>query len=381
MNIPLSRPDVTKEDRKAVVGVLKTPYLALGPKLQEFEEQMASYVGRKYGVAVNSGTSALHLVIRAMGITEGDEVITTPFSFVASANCILFEGATPVFADVDRRTRNIDPGKIEPLITKRTRAILAVDVFGQSADWDTILAIAKKRRLHVIEDSCEALGSEYKGKKCGSFGEGSVFSFYPNKQVTTGEGGMLVTNDANMYAMARSLRSQGRDEQVRIKKQKRGEYKSWLSHVRLGYNYRISEMNCALGVSQLKRIEKTMGKRLRVAKWYNEKLAYNDHIVIPFAASYATKIDWLNYVIELLPRYTQKDRDAIIEKLKKKGIQASNYFPSIHLQQFYKNLGYKKGSLPISEGISERVIALPLYNNLSKTEVTFIADTINNLLK
>lgn len=386
--IPLSRPEITNKDKAAVLGVLNTPYLSLGPKLQEFEQNIAKYVGRKYAVAVNSGTSALHLIIKSLGIGKGDEVITTPFSFIASANCILFEGAKVVFADIDPLTRNIDPEKIEKAINKRTRAILAVDIFGQPCEWDAILRIARKYKLKVIEDSCEAFGSSYgsassprvRWRKCGSFGDASVFSFYPNKPITMGEGGVVVTDNPKIFEFARSLRNQGRDERLRTKKQKRVEYRSWLSHVRLGYNYRVSEINCALGVSQLRRIDKIVKQRQRVVNIYNKYLGPIPVIKTPYVMQ-GVKISWMHYVVELGESYSARQRDKIIEGLKKAGIQASNYFPSIHLQPFYrKTFGYKKGDFPVSEYLSDRVIALPLLNHLSEKEIKYIADTLKKFL-
>ena len=228
-NIPLSKQDITDLEKTAVLEVLNSPKLALGPKLQEFEKLMADFVGVKYAIAVNSGTSGLHLIVKSLGIKKGDEVITTPFSFIASANCILYEGAKPVFVDIDQKTLNIDVTKIEKKITKKTKAILAVDVFSQPADWDALKRLAKKHHLFLIEDSAEALGSLYKNKKCGSFGDAAVFAFYPNKQMTTGEGGMILTNNKKIAELCKSMSNQGR-------KIKDG---AWLEHVRLGYNYRL----------------------------------------------------------------------------------------------------------------------------------------------
>lgn len=380
--IYLARPDITPQDRKAVLDVLKTPYLSLGPKLQEFEEMLARYVGRKYAVAVNSGTSALHLAIRALGIGKDDEVITTPFSFVASANCMLFEKARPVFTDIDPETFCIDPAKIEKKITRKTKAILVVDVFGHPADWDTILSIARRHRLKVIEDSAEALGSTYKGKMCGSFGDAGVLSFYPNKQVTTGEGGALLTKHRLVAQLALSMRNQGRDIQIQNEKgkSKNFQHKSILEHVRLGYNYRISDINCALGIAQLTRIKKIIEKRETVAQMYNEQLTRIPGIEIPHIASWA-KVSRFVYVVKLSPRYQERDRDAIIAKLRTRGIQASNYFPCIHLQPFYKKrFGYRKGDFPIAEGISTRTLALPFYNTLTKKEVNFVVTHLKALL-
>jgi perosamine synthetase len=243
IKIPLSNPDIVRKDIEYVVKVLETANLSLGPKLPEFENKIADYVGAKYAAAVNSGTSALHLIIRALEIKDNDEVITTPFSFISSANCVLFERGKPVFVDIDPLTLNIDVNLIEKKITKRTKAILAVDVFGHPAEWKSLKRIGKKHNLKLIEDSCEAIGAEYRGKKAGTLGDAGAFAFYPNKQITTGEGGIIVTNNKALADLCRSMRNQGRDS--------RG---GWLSHKRLGYNYRISDINCALGIAQMRRI-------------------------------------------------------------------------------------------------------------------------------
>ena len=255
-NVPLSSPDIIERDIKEVIKVLNTRFLSIGPKIQEFEEKMCSYIDVKYAVAVNSGTSALHLVIRGLGIKEGDKVITTPFSFIASSNCILFEKAKPLFVDIDEKTLNLDPDRTEKVLANLTKqeldevkALIVVDAFGQPADWDHFEDIARKYHLLLIEDSAEALGSEYKGKKCGSFGNAGVFAFYPNKQITTGEGGILVTDNEELAKLARSMRSQGR-----------GESSEWLDHERLGYNYRMDDMSSAFVCSQIDRIEEILEK-------------------------------------------------------------------------------------------------------------------------
>jgi len=369
--IPLARPDITNLERKAVLGVLETPNLSLGPKLKEFEEKIAKYVGVKYTIGVSSGTSALHLIIRSLGIKDGDEVITTPFSFIASANCILYERAKLVFVDIDEKTLNIDPQKIEEKITKKTKAILAVDIFGHPADWDTLQKIAKKHKLFLIEDSAEALGSEYKGKKCGSFGDASTFSFYPNKQITTGEGGMILTNNKKIADVCRSIANQGR----------KCEGGKWLEHIRLGYNYRLDEMSCVLGISQLKRIDEILKKREKVAKIYNGKLKDLSEIEIPYIAK-DVKMGWFVYVVKLSKKYSKENRDKIIEKMEKRGIQCSNYFQSIHLQLFYRRMfGFKPGSFPIAEGISRRTIALPFYNNLKEREINYVVKNLKEIIK
>ncbi|MCH7759345.1 DegT/DnrJ/EryC1/StrS family aminotransferase [Patescibacteria group bacterium] len=366
MNIPLSSADITEKEYKAVLSVLKTKRIALGPKLKEFEKEFARYIGTKYAIAVNAGTSGLHLVVRSLGIKKGDEVITTPFSFIASANCILFEQAKPVFVDIDPQTLNMDPAKIEKAITRKTKAILAVDIFGHPVDWTPILKIGKKYKLKIIEDSCEALGAEYKGKKCGTFGQAAVFAFYPNKQMTTGEGGLIVTNNKKIHDLCRSMMNQGREV--------KGE--TWLEHVRLGYNYRMSDINAALGLTQILRIKQIIKKRDQVAQTYNHYLSKIPNIQIPYVAPWA-KISWFVYVIQLTPNFTRKKRDQILKKLQKSGIQCSNYFQCIHLQPFYRKLfGYKRGDFPIAESVSERTIALPFYNDLTEKQIKYIVKKV-----
>jgi len=369
MEIPLSRPDITEREIEAVMAVLRTPRLSLGPKLEEFEEKLARYAGVRHAVAVNSGTSALHLIVKALGIGEGDEVITTPFSFIASANCVLFERATPVFVDIDPKTLNIDVSKIEEAITPRTKAILAVDVFGHPAEWDELERIAKRHNLKLIEDSAEALGAEYKGKRAGSFGDAAVFAFYPNKQITTCEGGAILTDNTEIARLCRSLRDQGR-----------GESSDWLEHERLGYNYRLSEISCALGIAQLERIDEILSKRERVARFYDECLSRINGIETPSVAS-GVKISWFVYVVRLKEHYSRIDRDRILQGLRERGIGCSNYFSPIHLQPFYRELfGYKPGDFPVTERAAERTVALPFYNNLTEAEIEYVVSQLEALL-
>jgi len=428
MSMPLARPDITEAEIEAVVEVLKTSYLALGPKLKEFENAIAAYTGVYDAVAVNSGTSALHLIIRALGIGEGDEVITTPFSFISSSNCILFERAKPVFVDIEPKTLSIDPKRIEAAITPRTKAILAVDVFGHPADWDELERIANKCGLKLIEDSAEALGAEYlsrelgvmsheskvqssesqiqsqrsgvksqesktldqetegrlQWKKAGSFGDVGVFAFYPNKQITTGEGGMIVTDDAEVARLSRSMANQGRGLPCAVAKDgntPRRAGDGWLQHERLGYNYRLSDINCALGIAQLERIDEILEKRERVAGMYNERLKEVEGVEAPYVAP-NVRISWFVYVVRLGEAFTQKDRDQILQELKARGIGCRNYFAPIHLQPFYRErFGYKEGDFPITEGIASRTIALPFYNNLTEEEIDYVVSNLNGIMK
>ena len=371
MIIPLSNPDITKKEIDAVVSVLKTPNLSLGPKLPEFEEKFADYIGTKHAVAVNSGTSGLHLCVRALDIGEGDEVITTPFSFIASSNCILFEKARPVFVDIREDTLNIDEDEIEKKITPRTKAILPVHVFGYPCDMGKINRIAKKHKLAVIEDACEAIGAEINRKKAGTFGNAAVFAFYPNKQMTTGEGGMIVTDNVKIANLARSMRNQGRDEGM-----------GWLAHTRLGYNYRLSDISCALGIAQLERIKEILTKRLKVAETYNDRLSDVEGISLPPVSDRSVKRSWFVYVIKLENSFSESQRNAVIRKLRAEGIGCNVYFPAIHLQPFYKKMfGYRKRDFPITEKVSERTIALPFYNKLAEGEIAYVSKKLRNILK
>ena len=368
--IPLAKQDITDAEKRAVMAVLDSPKLALGPKLEEFEKAVADFTGVKYAVGVNSGTSGLHLIVRALGIGKGDEVITTPFSFVASANCILYEGATPVFVDIKSDTFNIDPELIEGSITSKTKAILAVDVFSHPADWGALQKIAKKYNLFLIEDSAEALGSEYQGKKCGSFGDAAVFAFYPNKQITTGEGGMVLTSNKNIAELCRSMANQGR----------KVEDGKWLEHVRLGYNYRLDEMSAALGVSQMQRIEEILKKRKKVANAYNEKLQGIKEVSIPHNSK-ESNLSWFVYVVLLSETCAGEKRDAIIKKMAERGIQCSNYFAPIHLQPFYQDeFNYKEGDYPIAENVGKRTLALPFFNNITQEEIEHVVSALKSII-
>lgn len=367
--IKLSKPDITQKERDAVLDVLRTSNLSLGKKYLEFEKIMARFAGVKYAIAVNSGTSGLHLIIRALGIKKGDEVVTTPFSFISSANCILFEGAKPVFVDIEEKSFNIDVKKIEEKITPKTKAILAVDVFSEPADWDELLKIAKKHKLFLIEDSAEALGSVYKRRKCGSFGDAAVFAFYPNKQITTGEGGMILTNSRRIADFCRSSANQGR----------RSEGGKWLDHIQLGYNYRLDEMSCALGVAQMERVREILGKRAKVAELYTKKLRLIEGVETPYTSP-ENKLSWFVYVIKLSEKFLGK-RDKIIKEMIKRGIECSNYFQCIHLQPFYKKeFNYKPGDFPVAEDVSKRTVALPFHNNLTEEEIDFIVRNLKEII-
>ena len=370
MNIPLSSPDITQQEIDSVVAVLRTPHLSLGPKLPEFEERFAAYLGAKYAVAVNSGTSGLHLCVRALEIGEGDEVITTPFSFVASSNCLLFEQAKPVFVDIREDTLNLDEARIEAAVTERTRAILPVHVFGYPSAMEKIAEIATRRRLRVIEDACEAIGAELGGRKAGTFGDCSVFAFYPNKQMTTGEGGMIVTDDRRIAELAISMRNQGRDAGM-----------GWLAHNRLGYNYRLSDINCALGLAQLERIGEILAKRQTVARKYRERLSGLTDLILPPDDVPGIARSWFVYVVRLRDSYSGEQRDELIRLLRAEGIGCNVYFPAIHLQPFYARFGFRRGDFPVTERVSERTLAIPFYNNLPDGDLDRVAAALKNNLE
>jgi len=374
MEIPLARPDLSEQEIQAVTAVLRTPYLSLGPKLAEFEAVFAERLQVKHAVAVSSGTAALHLCWCAIGLEPGDEVITTPFSFIASSNSILFERGVPVFVDIDPDTWTICPEAVEAAITPRTRAILPVHVFGPMARMDRILQIARAHGLRVIEDSAEALGSRYAGKYAGSLGDAGIFGFYPNKQITTGEGGMIVTNDDRIASLARSLRNQGREEFTG------GSLGGWLAHPRLGYNYRLSEINCALGLVQMRRLDEILARRRRVARCYRERLDGEPRLRLQKVPD-QVEVSWFVFVVRLSDEYTQDDRDRILACLRKRGIGCSNYFAPIHLQPFYvERFGYRPGAFPVCEALGARTIALPFHGRLTEEQIQTVCDTLLSLL-
>jgi len=368
--IPLSSPDITDKERNAVQKVLHSPVLSIGPNAGKFEEALARYAGRKFGVAVNSGTAALHLIIRALGIKEGDEVITTPFSFIASSNCVLFEGAKPVFVDIDPVTLCVDPARIEKAICPQTKAILGVDVFGHPAQWNAIARIAKKHNLKVIEDSAESVGSFYKGKPCGSFGDAAIYSFYPNKQMTTGEGGLVLTDNKEIADLCRSMTNQGR----------KVEGGKWLEHIRLGYNYRLPEIQCALGLAQFSRLPQLLAKRKKAAASYAKKLSDVSGVKIPFVSD-DTTMSWFVYVIQLSEKFSRQNRDRVITLMEEQGIQCGIYFQCIHLQPFYREqFGFKEGDFPITESVSARAIALPFFSNITESQIDRVTRALRNAL-
>lgn len=361
MKIPLSKPLIGEEEIKAVVDVMKSGNLSLGPKLTEFEENFASYIGSKCAVAVSNGTTGLHLCMKLLDLKEGDEVITSPFSFISSANCILYEKAKPVFVDINENDFNIDVNKIEDAITEKTKAILPIHIFGKSAEIDKINKIAEKHDLAVIEDACEAVGTKYNDKKIGSFGNPSVFAFYPNKQITTGEGGIITLDNEEKVDLLKSLRNQGRSTVS----------SSWMFHDILGYNYRLNEISCAMGIEQLKKIDYILEKRREKVKLYNEFLKDLD-ITCP---ELDDDRSCFVYVIKT------KNRDKVMHGLIKKNIGCRPYLPSIHLQPIYRDLfGYKRGDFPVSEKISDSTLALPFFTEISEEEIKYVYETLKEVL-
>ncbi|OGY51281.1 MAG: polysaccharide biosynthesis protein [Candidatus Buchananbacteria bacterium RIFCSPHIGHO2_02_FULL_56_16] len=363
------KPYLAAKERKYVLEVLNSGSLSLGPKYQEFERRFARLIGTRYACAVSSGTAGLHLAMITAGITRGDEVITTPFSFIASANCVEYVGARPVFVDIDPVTYNIDPKKIERAITKKTKAILVVHIFGQAADMAPIVRIAKRHRLQIIEDACESINATYRGKKTGTFGTAAVFAFYPNKQMTTGEGGMVVTNDKKVYERCCSLRNQGR-----------ARNDQWLDHRELGYNYRLDEMSAALGIAQLEKLNWMIAQRQKIAGRYRRLLKPYQTIVAAPIVARGNVSTWFVYVVRLLDKKINRDR--VIKELERCGINAKPYLPPIHLMNYYrKKYRYRPGSFPITEAVSRQTLALPFYLGLTKKDISHIVSTLIRILK
>jgi len=360
--IPLARPDIGPREIELVTQVLRSDVLAMGPFTQRFEAGIAAVARRREGVACSSGTGGLHLGVRALEIGEGDEVITTPFSFVASANCLLYERAIPRFVDIEEDSLGLDPDLIEGAATSRTRAVLPVHVFGRPCRIEAIDEVARRRGWTMIEDACEALGSSAGGRPMGGFGDVAVFAFYPNKQITTGEGGMVVTDNAALAETMRSLRNQGRDADG-----------TWLRHVRLGYNYRLDEMSAALGVAQLERLQELQAGRARVAAAYESALGDCDWLRLPRAGTDET-VDWFVYVVRLDPKI---DRDRVIGRLAALGVPSRPYFASIHLQPFYRTaFRFKPGDFPVTERVAASTLALPFSSRLTDEEVRYVASAL-----
>lgn len=367
MIIPLSRPDITNIEKIYVNEVLDSGQLSMGIKTDLFEKQFRDRFEARYAVAMNSGTSALHVAVKSLGLKAGDEVITTPYSFIASGNCLVYEGVKPVFVDIDPLTLNLNTSLIEGAITSKTKAILAVHIFGQPCNMDEIMKLANKYQLSVIEDSCEAIGAEWKGTPVGLIGDVGVFAFYPNKQITTGEGGTLVTNHKNIFEMAQALRNQGRSLTNK-----------WLDHEYIGYNYRMSELQAAVGLGQMERLDEILQKREQVANRYLQLIdKFNLPVLTPKIVN-DCRISWFVFII-ILPKGV--NRNLIINHLSSQGVQSKPYFPSIHLQpSFQKKFGSQLGNFPLSEEMSERTLAIPFYTNLTLEEQTFVIQTLKKVV-
>ncbi len=367
-SIPLSQPDITQREIDAVVDVLTGGVLSLGPKVEEFEARCAKIARRQQGIAVSSGTAGLHVAMLAAGVGPGDEVITTPFSFVASANAAMFVGATPKFVDIDPVTMNMDVDKVQAAITRKTKAILAVEAFGHPGGMIELEQIAQNNELMLIEDGCEGFGGMFGDRPIGSFGRAGVFSFFVNKQITTGEGGMVVTDDDVFAAACRAYRNQGR------------EGMAWLAHQRLGFNYRLCEISAALGVAQMDRLDEILANRRRVAQLYVRRLMTNRYLILPTLQD-DTHMSWFVFVVKLNDLFEPGDRDDVMRELRGEGIGCYNYFPPIHLQPYIvEKFGHRPGEFPVTEYVSARTIALPFFSTMTEQQVERVSDVLEKVL-
>ena len=387
MSIPMSSPDLTDREREAVLAVLHTPRLSMGPQIEAFEAAVAARAGAHHAIAVSSGTAGLHIAVRLAGVQDGDLVLTSPFSFVASANVMLYERAVPVFVDVDPETGNLDASAATRAVAElargqadrwrprrgvgqdaQLRALLPVDAFGQPADFDPLLEAARRLDLPVIEDACEAFGASYKGRAAGMLGDVGVYAFYPNKQMTTGEGGVLVTDRDDWADLARALRNQGRAP---------GD--TWLEHTHLGYNYRMDEMSAALGVAQMGRLEELLVKRETVAAWYGERLAEMRGVVPTPLSPTTTRLSWFVYVVRLDPAF---ERGRVMQRLEDQGIPSRPYFAPIHLQRYFVDrFGYRPGDFPVAEDLGRRSLALPFSGVMIEGEVDEVCQGLREAMK
>ena len=366
--IPLSQPLIGEREEQLVLETLRSGRLSLGPMLTGFEERFAARLGIEHASAVSSGTAGLHLALRAAGVREGDEVITTPFSFVASANSILYERAKPVFVDIDENTLNIDPEAAGAVVNERTAGLMPVHIFGYPADLPAFEQLASRYGLFIVEDACEALGAVHAdGTLVGARGHLAVFAFYPNKQMTTGEGGMVACPTSDLKERIDSERNQGRAPDM-----------SWLDHDRLGFNYRLSDLACALGTAQLERLDELLGGRERAAALYGQALADIEDVELPYPDSGGNRRSWFVYVVKL-PH--EVDRDATIESLRARGIDSKPYLPAIHLMSFYRErFGHREGEFPVCEDVSRRSLALPFFPQITEGQVARVAENLREVL-
>jgi perosamine synthetase len=366
--IALSSPWLDEHEEELVLDVLRSGRLSLGPTIDRFEELFAEAVDAPYAVAVSSGTAGLHLLCIAAGVGPGDEVVTSPYSFVASANCAIYEGATPVFADIDPRTLNLAPEAVEAAITDRTRAVVAVDIYGYPCELDELRALCEARGVALIQDACEALGARYKGGLVGSQGTSAVFAFYPNKQMTTGEGGMVTTHSESEWRLLRSLRNQGRADSG-----------GWLEHARLGFNYRIDDVRAAIGVGQLEKLDAILSARSAVAARYGSLLAPIPGLELPCPDDGEHERSWFVYVVTLP---AEADREAVIAALAERGVQTARYLPCIHLQPYMRErFGFEPGLCPVAEAVAARTLALPFHARLDADDQAYVADALRRALE
>jgi perosamine synthetase len=361
--VPLSAPYLDEREEQAVVEVLRSGRLSLGPRIDEFEERFAERVGAPYAAAVSSGTAGLHLLCRAAGLGPGDEAITTPLSFAASANCFIYEGALPVFADIDPDTLNLDPAAVEAAITPNTRAVVAVDIFGYPCELDPLRDVCERHGLTLIQDACEALGAVYRGLPVGSHGPSAVFAFYPNKQITTGEGGVVSTHDEQEWRLLKSLRNQGRADEG-----------GWLEHARLGYNYRLDDVRAAIGLVQLEKLDAILELREAVAERYARLLSDVAGVQTPFLDDAEHRRSWFVYVVKLVRGI---DRERVIGELEREGIGTARYLPCIHLQQYMRErYGFAEGLCPVAEDVSRRTLALPFHTGLAEEDQERVVEVL-----
>jgi perosamine synthetase len=361
--VPLSAPYLDEREEQAVIEVLRSGRLSLGPRIDELEERFAERVGAPYAAAVSSGTAGLHLLSRTAGLEPGDEAITTPYSFAASANCFIYEGAVPVFADVDPGTLNLDPAAVEAAITPLTRAVVAVDIFGYPCELEPLRELCSRHGLALIQDACEALGAEYRGAPVGSHGPPAVFAFYPNKQITTGEGGIVTTHDEEEWRLLKSLRNQGRADDG-----------GWLDHARLGYNYRLADIGAAIGIVQLEKLDRILELRGEVAARYAALLRGVEGVEAPLADDSAHRRSWFVYVVKLDRGI---DRERVIGELEREGIGTARYLPCIHLQQYMRErYGFSEGLCPVAEDASRRTLALPFHTALGADDQERVVEVL-----
>jgi perosamine synthetase len=367
--VPLARPYLGEREEELVLEVLRSGHLSLGPTIERFEELIAERIGAPYAAAVSSGTAALHLLVRTSDIGVGDEVITSPLSFAATANCFLYEGATPIFADVDARTWNIDPAAVEAAITERTKAVVAVDIFGYPCELDALIALCERHGLTLIEDSAQALGAEYKGRPIGSHGPPAVFGFYPNKQIATGEGGVATTHSREQLEQLVSLRNQGRSYSGR----------SWFDHVRLGFNYRWTDLQAAVGIAQLEKLDELLALRSAVAARYNELLADVPGVELAPADDDDHRRSWFVYVVRLAPEI---ERERVMGAMRERGVDVAEYMPCIHLLTYMRErFGFSAGLCPVAEDIAGRTLALPFFPTIDPDDQEYVVHALREVLE